>query len=118
MLQVDHFRPQYDEHPPFFISLQVNNKFLNNCMPNSGAGASIVSLKVKRQLGLEITRPYRNVREIESRAIPTYPVIENVKGLLDRYPNMVFLMDIVVIDVPNVWEILLSRKFATTLGGT
>jgi hypothetical protein len=80
MLQANHFRPQYDEHPPFFISLQMNNKRLNNCMLDSGAGANVMALKVMRQLGLEVTRPYRNVCGIESRAIPTHGVIENVEG--------------------------------------
>jgi hypothetical protein len=48
-------------------------------MLNSGAGASIMSLKVMRQLGLETIMPYRNVCGIESRAIPTHGVIENIK---------------------------------------
>jgi hypothetical protein len=45
-------------------------------------------------------------------------MIENLKVHLDQYPEMVFLMDIVVIDVPNVWGILLSRKFVSMMGGT
>jgi hypothetical protein len=118
MLQANHFRLQYDEHPPFFMSLQVNNKLLNNCMLDSGAGENIMSLKVMRQLGLETTRPYKNVCGIESRAIPTHGVVENVKVCLTRYPEIVLLMDIVVVDVPNVWGMLLSRKFVATLGGT
>jgi hypothetical protein len=32
MLQADHFRVQYDEHPPFFMTLLMNNKCLNNCI--------------------------------------------------------------------------------------
>jgi hypothetical protein len=90
MLQANHFRPHYDEHPPFYISLQMNNKSLNNCMLDSGAGANVMALKVMRQLGLEVTRPYRNVCGIESKAIPTYGVIENLKVHLDRYPEIVF----------------------------
>jgi hypothetical protein len=35
MLQADHFRVQYDEHPPFFMTLIMNNKSLNNCMLDS-----------------------------------------------------------------------------------
>jgi hypothetical protein len=100
------------------LTLQVNNKLLNNYMLDSGAGASIMSLKVMRQLGLKTTRPYINVCRIESRAIPTHGVIENIKVHLDRYPEMIFLMDIVVIGVLDVWGMLLSRKFAATLGGT
>jgi hypothetical protein len=118
MLQANHFRPQDDEHPPFLISLQLNNKLLNHSMLDSRAGANIMSLKVMRQLGLETTRSYRNVYGIESRAIPTQGVIENVKVRLDRYPKIVFLIDIVVIDALDVWGMLLSRKFVATLGGT
>jgi hypothetical protein len=118
MLQANHFRMQYDEHPPFFMALQVNNKRLNNCMLDSGAGANMMSLKVMRQLGLETTRPYRNVCGIESRAIPTHGVVENVKVHLARYPEIVLLIDIVVVDVPDVWGMLLSRKFVAMLGGT
>jgi hypothetical protein len=79
MLQTNHFRLQYDEHPPFFMSLYVNNKLLNNCNLDSGVGANIMSLKVMRQLGLETTRPYKNVCEIESRDIPTHGVVQKVK---------------------------------------
>ena len=53
----------------------------------------------------------------ESRAIPTHGVIENVEVCLGRYPERVIHMDIVVVDVLDVWGMLLSRKFASMLGG-
>jgi hypothetical protein len=55
MLQADHFRVQYDEHSPFFMTLLMNNKSLNNCMLDSGVGANMMSLKVMQQLGLKVT---------------------------------------------------------------
>jgi hypothetical protein len=64
------------------MELQVNNKHLNNCMLDSGAGENMISLKVMRQLGLDTTRPYRNVFGIESKAIPTHDVVDNVKILI------------------------------------
>ena len=57
MLQAGHFRVQYDGHPPFFMTLLINNKCLNKCMLDSGAGANMMSLKVIEQLGLKVTRP-------------------------------------------------------------
>jgi hypothetical protein len=54
---------------------------------------------------------------IKYRVIPTYGVVENVKVWLARYPEIVLLMEIVVVDVPDVWGMLLSRNFSTTLGG-
>jgi hypothetical protein len=61
MLQVDHIRVQYDGHPPFFMQLLINNKFLINCMLDSGASPNMMSLKVMGKLGLKVTRPYKNV---------------------------------------------------------
>jgi hypothetical protein len=46
MLQADHFKVQYGEKPPFFMTLMMNNKYLNNCMLDTGAGANMMSLKV------------------------------------------------------------------------
>jgi hypothetical protein len=46
MLQVDHFRVQYGENPPFFMTLTMNGKNLNNFMLDTGVGASMMSLKV------------------------------------------------------------------------
>ena len=118
MLQVDHFRVQYDEHSPFFMTLLMNNKSLNNCMLDSGAGANMMYLKVMQQLGLKVTQPYRNVCGFESKSIPTHGVVENVEVCLKEYPEKVIHIDIVIVDVPDVWGMLLSRKFASMLGGT
>jgi hypothetical protein len=118
MLQANHFRVQYDEHPPFFMNLIMNNKSLNNCMLDTGVGANMMSLKVMEQLGLKVTQPYRNVCGFESKAIPTQGGIENVEVFLKEYPEKEIHMDIVVVDISDVWGMLLSRKFASKLGGT
>jgi hypothetical protein len=118
MLQADHFRVQYSEIPPFFMTLIMNKKILNNCILDTGAGANIMSFKVMQQLGLKVTRPYRNVCGFESKAIPTHGVIENVEVCLKEYLEKVIHVDIVVVDIPDVWGMLLSRKFSSELGGT
>jgi hypothetical protein len=46
MLQDDHFRVQYGENPPFFVTLEMNDKNLNNCMLDTGVGANMMPLKV------------------------------------------------------------------------
>ena len=37
---------------------------------------------------------------------------------LATYPNISVTMDIVVIDVPDIWGMLLSRKWVSSLGGS
>jgi hypothetical protein len=118
MLKADHFRVQYGEHPPFFMTLLMNNKILNNCMLDSGVSANMMSLKGMQQLGLKVTRPYINVCGFESKAIPTHGVVENVEFCLKENPEKVIHIDIVIVDVPDVWGMLFSRKFVSMLGGT
>jgi hypothetical protein len=116
MLQDDHFRIQYSENPPFFMTLMMNNKYLNNCMLDTGVGANMMSLKVMQQMGLKVTRPYRNVCGFESKAIPTHGVVENVEVQLKQFPEKTVHIDIIVVDVPDVWGMLLSRKFSAMIG--
>jgi hypothetical protein len=102
MLQDDHFRVQYGENPPFFMTLTMNDKNLNNCMLDTGAGANMMSLKVMQQVGVKVTRPYRNVYGFESKAIPTHGVVENVEVCLKEYSEKTVHINIVVVDVPDV----------------
>jgi hypothetical protein len=118
MLQENHFRIHYGDNPPFFMTLAMNNKYLNNCMLDTGAGANMMSLKVMQQMGLKVTRPYRNVCGFESKAIPTHGVIENIEVRLKEFPEKIVHIDIIVFDVPNVWGMLLSRKFGAMIGGS
>ena len=77
-----------------------------------------MSLKVMNQLGLKITRPYTNVCGIDSKAIKVCGVIKDLKVCLAIYLEASISMDVIVIDVPDAWGMLLSRKWAATLGGS
>jgi hypothetical protein len=77
-----------------------------------------MSLKVMEKLILKATQPYMNVCGFESRAIHIHGLVENVEVFLGRYPEREIHMDIVVVDVLDVWGMLLSKKFTAMLGGT
>ena len=74
--------------------------------------------KVMQQLGLRTTRPYQNVCAMESRPVKVEGMIERQNVRLAKYPDIHVTMDILVIDVPDKWGMLLSRKFGATLGGS
>jgi hypothetical protein len=87
LLQTMHYDQSKEEHAPFFITLVVNDLLLHNCILDSGASANVMSLKVMNQSGLKITRPYKNVCEIDSKAIQVCGVIKDLKvHLATCYP--------------------------------
>ena len=105
-----------EDHPPFFVSLMIND-LLHNCMYDSGASSNIITKNVMNMLNLKFTRPYHNVCAMDSREVETHGIILNLQVKLAAYPNITFPMDILIIDVPDAWGMLLSRKWVATMGG-
>ena len=74
-------------HPPFYLTLQINNLFLHNYMLHSGAAMNVMPLGIMKEMGLEITRPYGNVCGIDSRGVQAYGLIKNLKVDLFACPD-------------------------------
>ena len=69
------------------------------------------------QLNIRVTRPYHNVCAMDAREVEVVRIILNLQVKLAKYPDIDMSMDVVVIDVPDNWVMLLSRKWDATLGG-
>jgi ribonuclease HI len=107
-----------EKNLPFYLSLLVNDKVLHNCMLDSGASSNVITKKVMEQLNLRISRPYHNICALDSQTIEVHGLIKGLQVHLAVFPDIMFEMDIVVIDVPDVWGMLLNRKAAADLGGS
>ena len=86
-------------------------------MLDSGDYSNVITRKVMEQLNLRVTRPYHNVCAMDAREVDVVRIILSLQVKLAKYPDINMTMDIVVIDVPDNWGMLLSRKWAATLGG-
>jgi ribonuclease HI len=106
-----------EKNQPFFLSLLVNNHLLHNCMLDSGASSNVMTKKVMEQLNLRISRPYHNICAMDSKMIKVHGLIKSLQVHLVVFPDIMIEMDIVVIDVPDAWGMLLSRKTVADLGG-
>jgi hypothetical protein len=85
-------------------------------MLDSGASLNVMTKKVMEQLNLRISRPYHNICAMDSKTIEVHGLIKGLQVHLVAFPDIMIEMDIVVIDVPDAWRMLLSRKTATDLG--
>jgi hypothetical protein len=106
-----------EKNLPFYLSLLVNDKVLHNCMLDSGASSNVMTKKVMEQLNLRISRPYHNICAMDSKTIEVHGLIKGLQVHLAAFPDIMFEMDIVVIDAPDAWGMLLNRKAAADLGG-
>ena len=101
--------PRREEHPPFYVSLLVDKLLLHNCMLDSGASSNVMTRKVMEQLNLRVTRPYHNVCAMDAREVEVVGIILNLQVKLAKYPDIDMSMDVVVIDVPDNWGMLLFQ---------
>ena len=106
------------DHLPFYVSLIVNDRLLHDCMLDSGASSNVMTKKVMEQLNLRVSRPYHNICSMDSKRIEVCGIIKDLQVFLAAYPDRIMTMGIVVIDVPDSWGMLLSRKWASDLGGS
>ena len=69
-------------------------------------------------LGLDITRPYKDLFSFYSREVKCLVLIKDLVVILHQMPEKSLVMDVVVVDVPPKFGIFLSRSWEAKLKGT
>jgi hypothetical protein len=107
-----------DSSPPFYTSLNIHDKVLHNFLMDSGASHNLVPKTIMEELGLEITKTYHDLYSFDSRKVQCLGVIKDLVMTLFQLPMKSVVMDIVVVDVPPKFGMLLSRSWIKRLEGT
>ena len=87
-------------------------------MHDSGASYNLIPKAVMESLGLEITRPYKYLYSFDSSRVKCLGLIKDLYIKLAQIPAKCLVMDIVVVDVPPKYGMLLSRSWGANLQGT
>ena len=69
-------------------------------------------------LGLEITRPYKDMYSFDCRKVRCLGLIKDMVVTLTQLPAKSVVMDVVVADIPPNFGMLLSRYWASKMKGT
>jgi len=72
---------------------------------------------IMEKLGLQITRPYQYLYSFDSRKVKFLGMIKDLVVNLAQIPVKSILMDVVVVDVPTKYGMLLSISWGEKLGG-
>lgn len=104
--------------PPFYVSLNIHDKVLHNVMFDSGASHNLMPKSVMEKLDLDITRPYKDLFSIDSSQVKCIGLIKDFCVSLVQYPAKTILMDVVVVDIPPKYGMLLSKSWGAKLQGS
>jgi len=98
--------------------LTIHDHLLHNFMFDSGASHNSMPKIIMEKLGLEITRPYQDLYLFDSRKVKCLGMIKYLVVNLAQIPVKSIFMDVVVVDVPTKYDILLSISWGANLGGS
>jgi hypothetical protein len=99
-----------DSSPPFYTSLNIHDKVLHNCLMDSGESHNLIPKTVMEDLGLEITKSYHDLYSFDSWRVKCLGVIKDLVVTLFLLPMKSVVMDIMVVDVPPKFGMILSRS--------
>jgi len=104
--------------PPIYISLNIRDKILHNAMLDSGASHNLMPRGIMEKLGLDTTRPYKDLYSFDSSKVRCLGLIKHLCVTLVQIPTKSVVMDIVVADIPPKYGMLLSISWGTNLQDT
>lgn len=86
---------------PFYVTLVIHDLLLHNCMLDFGASHNFMPLTLMEQLGLQITKPYKDLYSFDSKRVKCLGMIKDLVVNLAQIPVKNIVMDIVVADIPT-----------------
>jgi hypothetical protein len=104
--------------PPFYIILNIHDKTMHNVVLESSASHNLMPKDVMEKLGLHITIQYKYLYYFDSSKVKCIGLIKDLCVTLAQIPTKSLVMDIVVVDIPSKYGMLLSHSWGDKLQGT
>ena len=113
--KIDIVDSEDEEVPPFYMSLNVHDMVLHNAMLDLGASHNLMPNGVVESLGLEITRPYKDLYSFDSKRVKCLGLIKYMVVSLNKSPSKILVMDIIMADMPPKFGIFPLRSWTSKL---
>jgi hypothetical protein len=104
--------------PPFYVNLKIHDITLHNAMLNLATSYNLMLKVVMEELGLDVTRPYKDLFSFDSRKVKCLGLIKDLVMSLSQISTKNMVMDMMLADMPPKFDMLLSRSWAVKLKGT
>jgi hypothetical protein len=101
--------------PPFLLTFEVFNRNLHNCLVDFGASSNVMPLAVCNKLGFVPLKSDKHVIQLDRTQVKVLGEIKDVMIRVATHPNFVQVIDIIVVDIPEAYGLLLSRDWSKKL---
>jgi hypothetical protein len=103
--------------PPFLLTFEIFNRNVHNCMVDSGASSNVMPWSVCQKINDEVQPSTLKIIHLDRTSVKVIGELRNVLIRLSSNPKFHQAIDIIVVDIPKVYGLFLSRDWSEQLHG-
>jgi hypothetical protein len=101
--------------PPFLLTFEIFNRNVHNCMVHSGASSNVMPWSICQKINVEVEPSNLKIIQLDRTSVKVIGELRNVLIRLSFNPKVHQVIDIIVVDVPEVYGLFLSRDWSEQL---
>jgi ribonuclease HI len=103
--------------PPFLLTFEIFNRNVHNCMVDSGASSNVMHWSICQKINAEVEPSSLKIIQLDRTDVKVIGELKNVLIRLSSNPKVHQVIDIIVVDSPEVYGLFLSRDWSKQLHG-
>jgi hypothetical protein len=92
--------------PPFLLTFEIFNRNVHNCMVDSGASSNVMPLSVCQKINAEVKPSDLKIIQLDRTNVKVIGELKNVLIRLSSNPKVHQVIDIIVVDIPEVYGLV------------
>ena len=103
--------------PPFLLTFEIFNRNVHNCMVDSGASSNVMPWSVCQKINAKVEPSSLKIIQLDRTDVKVMGELKNVLIRLSSNPKVHQFIDIIVVDIPKLYGMFLSRDWSEHLHG-
>ena len=95
--------------PPFLLTLEMLNHKVHNCLVDSGSSVNVMPLVICKKINGQPKPTAWEVTQLDRTSVKVVGEMENVLIHLSANNKICQFIDIVVVDIPDGYGLILNR---------
>jgi ribonuclease HI len=103
--------------PPFLLTFEIFNRNVHNYMVDSGASSNVMPWSVCQKINAEVEPSSLKIIQLDQTDVKVIGELKNVSIRLSSNPKVHQVIDIILVDIPEVYGMFFSRDWSEQLHG-
>ena len=110
-------RKSRSQTPPFFLTFEIFNKNIDNCLVDSGASLNVMPYLVCKKLNAQPNICKTNIILLDRSHVKVMGELKDLMIRLSSNSKVHQVIDVTVVYIPEAYGVILSRDWPTKLNG-